>query len=276
MLIVKKINNNVAEAVDGNGKKLVVFGKGIGFPKVPYELTDLSKISVTYYLLDDYFLKLIEELPEAVLNVSFEIVTLAESTLNETFNQNLVFSLADHINFAIKRMKSYREVKLKFSNDIASLYPNETQVATNALKMIQKELKVVLPESEITALALNLINNRFENQLSEEDMLKEETIEEITTAIEYDLEIQVDRQEFNYLRFRTHLEYYFNRLRSGEQFVDGNKELMRLLASNKGQIYDLTQKIAILIEDKIKVAINSDEMLYLMIHVNRLYEKNRE
>lgn len=276
MLIVKKINNNVAEAVDGNGKKLVVFGKGIGFPKVPYELTDLSKISVTYYLLDDYFLKLIEELPEAVLNVSFEIVTLAESTLNETFNQNLVFSLADHINFAIKRMKSYREVKLKFSNDIASLYPNETQVATNALKMIQKELKVMLPESEITALALNLINNRFENQLSEEDMLKEETIEEITTAIEYDLEIQVDRQEFNYLRFRTHLEYYFNRLRSGEQFVDGNKELMRLLASNKGQIYDLTQKIAILIEDKIKVAINSDEMLYLMIHVNRLYEKNRE
>lgn len=276
MLIVKKINNNVAEAVDGNGKKLVVFGKGIGFPKVPYELTDLSKISVTYYLLDDYFLKLIEELPEAVLNVSFEIVTLAESTLNETFNQNLVFSLADHINFAIKRMKSYREVKLKFSNDIASLYPNETQVATNALKMIQKELKVVLPESEITALALNLINNRFENQVSEEDVLKEETIEEITTAIEYDLEIQVDRQEFNYLRFRTHLEYYFNRLRSGEQFVDGNKELMRLLASNKGQIYDLTQKIAILIEDKIKVAINSDEMLYLMIHVNRLYEKNRE
>ncbi|MCH3943362.1 MAG: hypothetical protein LKE37_06810 [Atopobiaceae bacterium] len=36
MRIVKKINNNVALAVDACGKDVVVFGKGIGFPQMPY------------------------------------------------------------------------------------------------------------------------------------------------------------------------------------------------------------------------------------------------
>ncbi len=34
MEVVKKINNNVAECVDNNGKHLIAFGKGIGFPNL--------------------------------------------------------------------------------------------------------------------------------------------------------------------------------------------------------------------------------------------------
>lgn len=43
MKIIKQINNNAALALDGNGKELVVLGRGVGFPKMPYELTDLSR-----------------------------------------------------------------------------------------------------------------------------------------------------------------------------------------------------------------------------------------
>ena len=44
MKIIRQINNNAALALDGNGKELVVLGRGVGFPKMPYELTDLSRI----------------------------------------------------------------------------------------------------------------------------------------------------------------------------------------------------------------------------------------
>lgn len=40
MKIIRQINNNAALALDGNGKELVVLGRGVGFPKMPYELTD--------------------------------------------------------------------------------------------------------------------------------------------------------------------------------------------------------------------------------------------
>lgn len=45
MKIIRQINNNAALALDGNGKELVVLGRGVGFPKMPYELTDLSPAS---------------------------------------------------------------------------------------------------------------------------------------------------------------------------------------------------------------------------------------
>lgn len=42
MQVIKKLNNNFAICLDGEGKELIAFGKGIGFPKVPYEITDLN------------------------------------------------------------------------------------------------------------------------------------------------------------------------------------------------------------------------------------------
>ena len=49
MEITRKINNNVALGVDSNGREIVVCGKGIGFPKMPYTLTDMSQVQRTYY-----------------------------------------------------------------------------------------------------------------------------------------------------------------------------------------------------------------------------------
>ena len=52
MKITKKINTSAALALDSTGREVVVLGKGIGFPPVPYELNDLSKIERTFYDVD--------------------------------------------------------------------------------------------------------------------------------------------------------------------------------------------------------------------------------
>lgn len=57
MQIFKKINNNVALARDAKGRELVVFGKGIGFPAMPYELTDLSAVQRTFYDVNEKYLR---------------------------------------------------------------------------------------------------------------------------------------------------------------------------------------------------------------------------
>lgn len=63
MRVVKKVNNNVAVCIDSNGKELIAFGRGIGFPKTPYELDDLSKIDMTFYKLNRHFELLLTEIP---------------------------------------------------------------------------------------------------------------------------------------------------------------------------------------------------------------------
>ncbi len=74
MKIIKKINNNVAIALDNNNHEIVVFGKGIGFQTPPYELNDYSKIEQTFYNVDRRLYDLFSDLDEKVLLLTSRMV----------------------------------------------------------------------------------------------------------------------------------------------------------------------------------------------------------
>ena len=42
MEVIKKLGNNAAICKDNSGRELIALGLGIGFPKCPYTLDDLS------------------------------------------------------------------------------------------------------------------------------------------------------------------------------------------------------------------------------------------
>lgn len=46
--VIKKLNNNFAICVDNEGQELIAYGKGIGFPKTPYDITDPTVIDRMY------------------------------------------------------------------------------------------------------------------------------------------------------------------------------------------------------------------------------------
>ena len=86
MRIVRKINNSAAVAQDSRGKELIVIGKGIGFPAVPYELTDMSRIDRTFYDIDPRYFEMISTLPQEILLASADITEDAQVVLNTTLN----------------------------------------------------------------------------------------------------------------------------------------------------------------------------------------------
>ena len=55
MKVIKKINNNIAIAVDGENNEVIVFAKGIGYGNIPYEIKDLSVIERTFYDVDNRY-----------------------------------------------------------------------------------------------------------------------------------------------------------------------------------------------------------------------------
>lgn len=274
MKVLKKINNNVAECLDDNGNELIAFGRGIGFPKTPYELTDLSKVDMTFYKLDQHFQLLLDEIPENLMLLSVEIVQSAQKELGGRLNPTLIFSLADHIQFAIRRLEEFKEMKILFSQDIAQLYPIETRLAEEALVIINTSLGVKLPHSEVTSLAMHFINSQSEVVADSETQTIEELIEIMTQMIEFQLKIKVDQEEFNYQRFQAHVRYYLKRLRSDESFIDGNQTILESLKMTLPHIYKVAVAIMTYIEQSMGLAQTDDELLYLMIHINRLYEKN--
>lgn len=273
MKAIRKINNNVAICTDNNNKELIAFGKGIGFPKMPYEITDLSLIQMTFYRVDSNLYQMIEEIPDEILEVSAQIVARAKNTLNCNLNPNLVVSLADHINFAIVRLKNYKEMKIAFSFEIERLYPKETELARMAIKLIQKKLMITLPESEITNITMHFINAEEENEIIDKNINSEGLIDEVTTIIEEYFRIDINRKEFIFNRFANHLRYYLNRIQNKEQFVDDVGKMMEELKNDNPRAYECSILVANYIDNKLDSKHTKDELFYLMIHINRISKK---
>ncbi len=122
MQIIKKINTSAALALDSTGQQVVVLGKGIGFPPVPYELTDLSKIERTFYDVDPKYLSMIRDLPQSVVMVCAEISDQAEIELDCRLNPNLPFTLADHVQFAMERLKNGIDLVSASTGEMAKRY----------------------------------------------------------------------------------------------------------------------------------------------------------
>ncbi|GAQ00836.1 transcriptional regulator [Companilactobacillus farciminis] len=275
MRVVKKINNNVAVCLDSNGEELVAFGKGLGFGKMPYQLDDLNRISMTFYKLDFQYFQLLKEIPAEVFDVSAQIINEAKRILNKPLNPNVVFSLADHINFAIKRIKKYKDMQLPFSYDIEHLYPQETKVGAHALKIIKDRLNVSLPISEITAIAMHFVNSQYPEEIKKQDKKSiSELINQSTKILEQEFDINVNRQEFTYNRFIMHLRYYIKRIKTDKQINENdNLEMFELMKSKEPDIYVGAKRIADYIDKELSTNSNKDELFYLMIYVKRIVNK---
>lgn len=269
MRAIKKINNNVAICTDNNNKELVAFGKGIGFPKMPYEISDLSLISMTFYRIDSKFYNLIGEIPENVFEVSAIIAQEAQSILKCNLNPNLVVSLSDHINFAILRMRKYKKMQMLFSYDVEQLYPKETELGRYALKLIKERLYVKLPDSEITSIAMHFVNAEEEKE-PEEGADTEELILEVASKIEEFFSVTIDRNDFNYNRFAMHLRYYLKRIKAKNQFVDDNVSIVQAMKEKNPRVYECAYMIGNFIDERLNSESTEDEILYLMIHIYRI------
>ncbi|AZP03992.1 PRD domain-containing protein [Jeotgalibaca ciconiae] len=275
MKVIKKINNNVAICLDANENELVAFGKGIGFPKIPYELTDLSKISMTFYQIDFHYYKLLSEIPSEILDISIEAVRIAQQQLKNFLNPNMVFSLADHIHFAITRVQKLKNMKLVFSYDVEHFYPQETELGKFVVKLIQKRLHITLPDSEITNIAMHFVNGQMENEVSSTEQSTEDLIEVISQKIEDTFQMELNRNEFNYNRLVMHLRYYIIRLQEEEQFMDSNEMLFQTMKENMPKVYHCAAEIAKLIQQSVGKNSTDDELLYLMIHINRVIKNTQ-
>ena len=100
-------------------------------------------------------------------------------------------------------------------------------------------------------------------------------LEESTVAVEKRLDIQVDREGFDYARFATHLQYLFNRLNSGESIVSDNRKMYLSLKDEYPVASMCADDIASVLSRLTGQELIDEERLYLMMHINRIASKAR-
>lgn len=273
MKIVKKINTSAALALDSTGKEVVVLGKGIGFPSVPYELEDLSRIERTFYDVSPKYLSMIAGLPQPILVASAEIAEEAEIELNCQLNPNLPFTLADHLNFAIERLKNGIDLVTPIAYDVRHLYPKETELGVRALEILEHHSGVILPDSEAVSVALHLINAEAESGDLHTVMMTFRIISEVDKIVQKQLGITLDTESYNYSRFTMHLRYLIQRLESGDQAQGHGASMLRPLAREYPDTYACALRVVDYFKRTWGWQCNDEEIAYLMMHIHRVQER---
>ena len=275
MKIIKKINNNVAIGIDGNHREVIVFGKGIGFSQVPYELNDLSKIDRTYYDIDAKYIGLLNEIPENLFQLVSKMVEIVKSRIDMQLNPNLVFILADHLYFSITRYKKGMSITLPYSYELEYEYPEFTRISKWFIKNINEKMDVHLDKGEVTSILIHFVNasEKGAQSFAAPTIQTEEIIKNVTGIVEQYFNMAIDRRSFNYFRFKNHLKYFVQRKEKKEELMDHNMELYQKMKEVYPKAYKCVSLIDDYLYDLFHEKCSKDELLYLMVHVNRLYTK---
>ncbi|MEH7253375.1 PRD domain-containing protein, partial [Neobacillus niacini] len=271
MQVIKKLNNNAALALV-NEKECIAIGKGIGFPKIPYTLNDTGKVDKIYYDIDNYLLTILTEIPENIIEVTTTIFNKAEEELKLELNKNLIITLADHISFAIQRLKKGVKLSVLFSHDIKYLYPKEYSFASQALNFINDKLNCDFPSEEIVSITIHIVNSSIDNSKMNEAVKLTKTLNDIVSIIEKSLHITIDNSSYSFNRFITHLRMLFMRKDEYPETNSTNAELFSVLKDRYPDSIKVIERIENYFNEKLNWSLQEEELLYLMIHVNKLKE----
>lgn len=271
--INKILNNNAIEILE-NGTEIIIIGNGVGFN---HKVNDYITMKENYklYTLQNNLLKiqfkaLLNEIPFKCIELTQEIIDMAKTDLNRNFNQGLLVSLSDHINFVSKNyLKGYGSYSL-VSEEIKRFYHEEYEVGLKALDLINRYYQINLNKKEASAIAFHLINAEFNNNVSKTTSILK-SIDDILNIIEANLGLELPEDSLYYSRLVIHLKFFMQRVIKGES-DDENFEKLIINAKS-----DINKKIGITLDsierylnEEFDYVLSEAERFYLLVHISRI------
>ncbi len=276
MQVVKVFNNNAAAVVLEDGSEAIVTGKGVGFSKKPKDFVNLGRVQKVYTIEKNKrnrLYRLMETTPYEYIWVSEAILEKVKKELYPNINDLCLFSLVDHISFAIERVQKGIELPNLILRETRWLYPQEYDIAKWALQEIHQTSQVQLPDDEAGYIVLHILNasgtNKKDNLL---DIMNCTKI--ITGIIEEEMKLEIDQNDFDYYRFVMHVKYLLSKLKTGQdQALANADELYAIFIEKDAKLRKSIDRINALIQKEYGVSLSRQEIVYLAIHITKFIKR---
>lgn len=197
-IVTGAINNNVVSARNERNQERILIGKGIGFHMKSGDMVDPKKIEKEYFLksknIAGKLYALLANTPEIYMEITTEIVKLAEKKLEKELDEAVILHLLDHISFAVSRMEQGIAFKNALLWEIRSFYPKEFEVAQRGLALIYEKTGVMLPEDEAGAMAIHIVNAEFDYKDVNGSVKMAELIHKIINIVRYQYHMNFDEE----------------------------------------------------------------------------------
>ena len=279
MEIIKVLNTSVVLAKRDDGKEIIVMGKAIGFKNKPGSLIQESDIQKIYVLEDQStsndLAELMRETPEEFLIMTDEIISYAKRRLSTHLNEHLYISLTDHLFMATKRFKENLTIQNRLLWEVKKFYPEEFSIGLHALELIEKQLGIQLPEEEAANIAFHLVNAQQTKDNLNQIVMMTNMVKDILNIIKMHYKIDIPTDTINYSRFLTHLQFFVQRLLENKMLETDDHDLIDQIMRKYPEEVKCVEKIEKYIKTNVDYTISSDEKMYLIIHVNRVVQRNK-
>lgn len=280
MIIRQIFNNNVIRVEDQVGHEYVVMGNGLGFKKKAGQKVDEDKIEKTFMLrpekVPQKLIDLIGETSVTYFSLADEIISYAKTEMGNIFNDNIYITLIDHLHFAIARYKKSVNLKNALFWQIKKFYPKEFAIGQNALLLIKKYFDIEMEQDEASFIAMHFVNARQDNQGMQMTVEVTKAMSDIVNIVSDCYQLKLDENSFNYSRFITHLQFFLQRMLSGEQekSASGDNFLYDQVKAKYPAAFACMNRINQYLETEYESAMTIDEKVYLTIHIQRVTSRS--
>ncbi|MBO0477632.1 PRD domain-containing protein [Vagococcus sp. DIV0080] len=276
MIIKKILNNNVVISENEQLEEIVVMGKGLAFQQKIGDELEAERIDKIFVSSSPTDVREIEKLmmtvDPAVIDVAKEIILYAEKTTNQEYSDEAYLTLTDHLNYAVERGRKGIFIPNPLLFEIKKFFPEEYSVATKGIEAINKKLHTDFPVDEAGFIALHLANSRKNASELPVTMESTEMVRDILNIISRYFGIMFDESSLSYNRMVTHIQYFVKRILEKEMLEETDEFLYALVQSKYPEAFNCSQRIKDYLLKVKHIKIQEPEMIYLVIHINRVVE----
>lgn len=277
MDVVKVINNNLVKSIDENKKEVLVMGCGIGYKKHRGDKIENHLIEKIYILDEktsyDDLITLLLRIPVEYIQVANEIIDYAIHSLGKELNENIYFTLTDHLSFAMERIQKGIVVKNALLWEIEHFYNHEYLIGKESLHIIKRKLGVELSHDEAGFIALHIVNAEMDSVGLEQTNEMTKMIYNILNIVKYYYHLDLNEYSIHYERFITHLKFFVQRIFKGKCIESDDTHLLTVIKECYPNEYECALKVKeYILKDK-NYELTDDEIIYLAIHLNRVIKK---
>ncbi|GAA5416093.1 transcription antiterminator LicT [Paraliobacillus ryukyuensis] len=275
MIKIKKVLNTSVVLVENEDKKeFIMFGKGIGFgQKVGNQIME-EQADQLFMPIDNYkvkeFMQVLDSMSPELIDLTQEIVNYAEQKLETKLNSGILFTLMDHLSFAVERYKKNINLTNRVYWEIKSYYKEEFKVGEFALNRVNETFDVDLPKEEAANIAFHIINAHGKEHETRDGMKHAKMIGSIVNLVRYSINSNIDTESIHYTRFITHVKFFVERYYGGKMLQDKDDMLFEQIANLYPEAMNGAFKIKEYIDQVYGENIPNDELTYLAVHIHRL------
>lgn len=268
--VKKALNNNTVIAIgDRDHREYLLIGKGVGFGKKVSQRIEVPEECAIYSLYEHTergsAMELVKGIDPVFLEIAEQVLKESERVFGK-IDWSILFPMADHIAFAVKRIRGREQISNPLTGDIRALFHMEYHVAECIRPILAERLGVQIDEHEVGYIALH-IHSAIEDEKVSQAMQIARAVRECISLVEQETGKKINVMSLSYNRLMNHVRYMVTRALNGEHLKLNMNDYMEIKCPKSFQAATvICHEIGL----SLKCNLEEAEIGYLAMHIERV------